>query len=336
MLKIPMEEVIARIKEKSGLSEDEILKRMDEKIKLLSGMISREGAAYILAHELNIKLFDSVAGRVQIKNILSGMRDVETVGRVEKVFPPTEFSTQNSSGKVSSFVLSDETGSIRVVLWNEQAELAANLKENDIVKIKSGYVRERNGQLELHLNSRSKLILNPPEERVPELVKKPTNIPTTPRRQISDLKEGDYVQILGTITQVFDLHFYETCPECRRRLKQGSEGFICEVHGPTSTPSYSFVLNFFVDDGTGTVRVVCFKEQVLQLLKLGENEVLSIKSNDGQLSALKNSLLGMQVLLEGRVSKNPGFDRIEFRALNVNPDPDPKLEIQRLKSVQQG
>jgi len=329
MLRIPLEEVVARIKEKSGLPEEEIFRRIDEKIKLLSGMISREGAAYIVAHELNIKLFDSISGRVQIKNILAGMRDVETVGRIERVYPPTEFSTQSGSGRVASFTLADETGSIRVVLWNEQAALADNLTPGCAVKIKSGYVRERNGQLELHLNSRSKLIINPPDEDIPEIRRAG---PSERRKPISELKDGDSAQIFGTITRVFDFRFYEICPECRRRLKQGPDGFVCDVHGPVSTPNYGYVLNFFLDDGTGTIRVVCFREQVLQLLNISEDELMKIRSTEETLAELRNALLGAQVIVDGSVSKNPGFDRIEFRASSVNPNPNPEEELARLKS----
>jgi len=239
MIKIPFDEIIAKIKERSGLSEQEILSRMDEKVKQLSGLISREGAAHIVANELGIKLFDAVSGRVQIKNILAGMRDVETVGRVQKVFPITEFSRESGSGKVASFMLADETGIIRVVLWNEQAELALKINANDIVKIKSGYVRERNRQLEVHINQRSKVIVNPPDETVPEIsmAMESQARQHSQRKKISELKEGDSCELFGTIVQVFDIRFYESCPECKRRLKGGTDGFFCETHGPIRASS---------------------------------------------------------------------------------------------------
>lgn len=337
MIKIPFNEIIAKIKERSGLSEQEILSRMDEKVKQLSGLISREGAAHIVANELGIKLFDAVSGRVQIKNILAGMRDVETVGRVQKVFPITEFSRESGSGKVASFMLADETGIIRVVLWNEQAELALKINANDIVKIKSGYVRERNGQLEVHINQRSKVIVNPPDETVPEIsmAMESQARQHSQRKKISELKEGDSCELFGTIVQVFDIRFYESCPECKRRLKGGTDGFFCETHGPIKEPRYGFVMSIFLDDGTGSIRVVCFKEQAMQILGKNEEQMLKFRDFPEKFDGEKTSLLGEQVVISGRVSKNPGFDRIEFIASQLNPRPSPDDEIAILKSEEE-
>jgi len=333
MIKIPIEEIIAKIKERSALSEEEILSRMDEKVKQLSGLISREGAAHIVANELGIKLFETISGRVEIKNILSGMRDVETVGRVERVFPITEFSRESGAGKVSSFILSDSTGSIRIVLWNEQAELISKMNPNDVVKIKSGYVRERNSALEVHINQKSKVIINPVDETVPELSKQAVSRPkpVSERKKISDAKEGDSCEIFGTIVQIFDIRFYESCPECKKRLKSGNDGFFCEAHGPIASPRYGFVMNVFLDDGTGSMRIVLFKEQAMQLMKKTEDESLEFRSFPEKFEGEKSALLGLQVVVSGRINKNVGFDRIELIANNVNPSPNPDDEIARLK-----
>ncbi|MFW9876291.1 MAG: DUF2240 family protein, partial [Candidatus Thorarchaeota archaeon] len=81
MIKIPFEDIISKIKEKSNLSEEEINSKIEQKTKQLSGLISKEGAAHIIANELGIKLFEDFSGKLQIKNIVTGMRDVETVGK---------------------------------------------------------------------------------------------------------------------------------------------------------------------------------------------------------------------------------------------------------------
>jgi len=39
MFKMPLNEIIEKIKEKSGLSEEDINSKIDEKLKLLSGLI---------------------------------------------------------------------------------------------------------------------------------------------------------------------------------------------------------------------------------------------------------------------------------------------------------
>ena len=105
MIKLPFEDIVIKIKEKAGISEDEINSKVDEKLKQLSGLVSKEGAAHIVANELGVKLFDAVSGKLQIGNILAGMRDVETVGKVQQVFGVNEFQRKDgANGKVCSCV----------------------------------------------------------------------------------------------------------------------------------------------------------------------------------------------------------------------------------------
>ena len=86
MIKLPLSDIISKIKQKSQLSEQEINAKIDKKLDQLSGLISKEGAAHIIANELGIKLFEETSGRLQIKNILAGMRNVETLGKIQRLF----------------------------------------------------------------------------------------------------------------------------------------------------------------------------------------------------------------------------------------------------------
>ena len=97
-------------------------------MKQLSGLISKEGAAHIVANELGVKIFEQASGKLQIKNILAGMRNVEAVGKVTRKFELREFQTENRSGKVASVVIGDETGTIRMVMWGELAEKISTYK----------------------------------------------------------------------------------------------------------------------------------------------------------------------------------------------------------------
>ncbi len=328
MIKMPLDEIVAKIKEKSGLSEEEIRSRIEQKIKQLSGLVSKEGAAHIVANELGIKLFESISGRLQIKNILPGMRDVETVGRVIRLFPITEFSKDGRSGKVASMIIADQTGQVRIVLWNEQADNIARVSIGNIVKIVSGYVRERRDGIEIHLNQRSRLIVNPPDESLPEIsetkqIKK--------RKYINELQDGDTSEVFGAIVQVFEPRFYEICPECGKRLKQIKEGLSCDIHGIVN-PRYAYVINIFLDDGTENIRVVCFREQALQLLQKTDDEMLEFKNFPEKFESVKSELLGSQIKVFGRAVKKQGFDRIELIAQNVDVNPNPEEEIAMLKT----
>jgi hypothetical protein len=67
MIRIPFEEIVKRIAEKSGLPQDDILAKIETKCSQLSGLISKDGAAHIVANELGVQLVVA-QGRLKIKD----------------------------------------------------------------------------------------------------------------------------------------------------------------------------------------------------------------------------------------------------------------------------
>ncbi len=326
MIRMSYDEVLERIQENSKHSKAEIEDMVDKKLKQLSGLISREGAAHIVANQLGIKLVEKVSGKLQIKNVLTGMRDVEVVGRVLRIFPASHFMVDGRKGQVGSMVVGDETGTIRFVLWGDQADNLQKIKENMIVKVKGGYVRERNKQKEIHLANKSNLIINPKGETV-EAVKELSGN----RKRLKDLQEGeDNVEIIGTIVQAFDPRFYEVCPSCGKKVVQRDGAFVCDQHDIVS-PSYAYVLNLFLDDGTENIRVVCFRNQALNLLGLEDDKMQNLREKPENFESIKTELLGNIVKFVGRVVKNKMFDRLEFIARFVYINPNPEEEIEYLE-----
>ncbi|NQU97828.1 hypothetical protein HQ533_00005 [Candidatus Woesearchaeota archaeon] len=322
---MPFEDIVAKIEENSNLSKDVIEDKIKKKMSQLSGLISKEGAAHIIANELGIKLFENISGKLQIKNILAGMRNVETVGKVQQVFEVREFASENRHGKVGSFIVGDETGSIRMVLWNDQVVSMENLKAGDIVKISGGYVRDNNRKIEVHLNDRSNMVINPKGEKI-ENVKELKSI----RKSIKELTEADDdVEIVGTVVQLFDPRFFEICPKCGRRAKPKDSGFACDTHNDVE-PIYSYVMNMFVDDGTDNLRVVCFRNQAERAIGKTREEMLKYREAPEKFEDMKKEMMGNLVKFHGRVVKNEMFDRLEFVCNRVFTDINPEEEIKRL------
>ena len=145
MINIPYEQIIEKIKEK-GLSDEEISMKIKQKMDQLSSLISKEGAAHIIANELGIKLLEQTSGRLKIKNLLSGMRNVEIVGRIQEKYEVREFQTETRSGKLGSLVIGDETGTVRLVLWGSQADRMNELNKGDTIQIEAGYVKLNNNR----------------------------------------------------------------------------------------------------------------------------------------------------------------------------------------------
>ncbi len=333
MLKKNYDEIVTLIVEKSGLSKTEIETKIQAKLIQLSDLISKEGAAHIIANELGLKLFDTSA-RLQIKNILPGMRNVEVVGKVTRLFELRNFQSGERAGKVASAFIGDETGQIRLTMWGDMADNISKLKEGTIVKVSQAYVKENNGFKELHMGDKAKIEIDPAGMTVGEVGSmKNVAQAVAERKFIKDLKADDEnKEIFGTIVQVFDPRFFEVCPQCGKRTKQKDGAFYCEAH-KNIVPKFSYVFNAFLDDGTENIRVVFFKNQAERAFGKTEEELLECKENPQMMEDLKNSILGNQIKIVGRVKKNEMFDRLEFTANMVFTDVNPDEEVKKLDDL---
>ena len=325
---MPYDKIIAKIKESSEVSDGEIDSKIKAKMEQLAGLISKEGAAHIIANELGVKLFEEGDGKVKIKDILAGMKSVQTVGKITNLFEVKEFQRkEGSNGKVGSFILADESGRVRIVLWNDQTDMMKDLKEGTVVEIKNAFVKENNNSIEVHMASKSELVINPEGQTIGEIAQKPT----AKCKKIEALVEGDTnIELLGTIVQVFEPRFYEVCPECNKRARPKDRKFACDSHGEVA-PNFAYVMNTIVDDGTSTIRSVFFRNQVANLLKMENNDILKFKDNPSDFQNIKDDLMGKIIKIVGRVTKNDMFDRLEFVTQLVFPDPDPDQELKKLE-----
>src|SRR3989344_4117438 len=132
MIKISLSDLKEKIIASGKITSVELEGRIKTKINELSGLISEEGAAYILANELGVPILPQEE-KLKIREIYAGMKNISTSGRVIKKFEVREFAKENKTGKVCSLIIGDETGTIRLVLWNDQVELVNDLKEGQVV-----------------------------------------------------------------------------------------------------------------------------------------------------------------------------------------------------------
>ena len=143
MMNIPYDVVINKIVEKTGTSKAEIDDKISKKMAQLAGLISKDGAAHIIANELGVKLIEP-KGVSKIKDIFAGMQGVETQGKVTRKLQLYEFQRGETTGKVASFFIGDETGQIRITLWHDQTKEFDNIKEGDVIKIRDANSKKNN------------------------------------------------------------------------------------------------------------------------------------------------------------------------------------------------
>lgn len=317
MYKIPLEEIKSRIVETGKLSFSDLDSKIKAKINELSGLVSEEGAAYIIANELGIQLVKLSEGCLKIRELYAGMRNISTCGKVIRKFEIREFNKNERQGKVCSILLGDETGTVRTVFWNNQVDSLANVKDGDIIVLKDVYIKENNGGKEIHFGDKGGMEVNPVGVKVEAVV----SGNSFTRKNIVSLAEEDGVELMGTVVQVFDPKFFLVHPETGKRL-QGIESGI--------NPALSYVTNLILDDGTGTVRCIFWKNQTNHLLEKSEEEIKSYKDNLHLFEETKNDLLGEQFKLKGRVKRNQMFDRLEFN-VQIVEKANPEEELARLE-----
>ncbi len=314
---LTLEEITNKIAEQTGLENTLIQGKIEEKKAELSGLISAEGAAHLVARDLGIDLLKRVNRRLEIKNIVPGMRSVEIVARIAKIYPVREFERNGNKGRVSNIILWDPTGTVRISLWNDEIKITDALKEGDAVKV-FGYSKEDNrGGAELRLGNRGKLEKTdtdlPPVEEI-KIQERQSNL--------SELREGSNTKIRGAIVQIFESDpFYEICPQCGIRVRANENKFFCDEHQYV-TPDYSMVISGVIDDGSMSMRVVFFRETAEKLLGVSVKDALNLAKERMNRTApiIENSgkLLGREFIFSGRVKKNAMFDRIEMIVSDVS------------------
>ena len=72
-----------------------------------------------------------------IKDLKARQGNVELVVDIVDVGQPREFEKFGKSGRVANAIAKDESGDIKLTLWNEDID---KIKPGDKVKISNGYV----------------------------------------------------------------------------------------------------------------------------------------------------------------------------------------------------
>lgn len=294
-----MDENYGRILEKiarvSGLEKEELERRVEAKRAKLSGFISKEGAAQIITSELGISFDDE---KLKIDELLPGMRKVNVVGKIINIYPIRGFKTKKGdNAKVANFIIADNSSNTKVVLWDiNHISLieTGRIKEGDVIEIKGASMRD----FEVHLGSFSELKLS--EENLEDVIIERV----MKERKIADFRIGDAVKNRAFIVQIFEPRFFYICPECKKKVVSGTEGFICQDHGKVAAEKRALI-NIVLDDGTENIRAVFFNEAI---------DSLGINPDSHSLLDHKEILLGKEMFFSGNVRNNKFFNRPEFIA----------------------
>lgn len=91
---------------------------------------------------------------MQIKDLKPKQGNVDIVVDIIDVGAPREFQKFGRPGKVATAIAKDETGDVKLTLWNEDIE---KIKAGDKVHLINGYVSEWQGEMQLTTGRMGKL-----------------------------------------------------------------------------------------------------------------------------------------------------------------------------------
>jgi len=289
------ERIIEKIAKSAGIEKSDVEKRVEEKRSKLSGFISKEGAAQIVASELGISFENE---KLKINELLPGMRRINLVGKVINLFPVRTFTTKKGDeSKVVNFWIADDSSNIKVVLWdtNHVALIEkGEIKEGVAVEISNATMRDG----ELHLGNFSEIKVSQEilEEVVTEKVFR--------EKSIADFNKGENASVRAFVVQMFEPRFFYVCPECGRKADKEGEAFVCGTHEKI-IPEKRAVVNLVLDDGTNSIRAVLFHEVIKEL------GLVDLEDAD-KLALQKQKLLGKEMVFSGNVRNNAFFNTPEL------------------------
>jgi ssDNA-binding replication factor A large subunit len=274
------EEIIQQIlSEHPEANRKQILESLEIERDKTGGLIAEETLLRLIAAKYGVEVFqERTDRRLLISHLVPSLRNVTVTGRVVVVYPSRTF-TGEKSGKVANLMIADKDATLRVVLWNDNADLveSGELKAGQIIRFLHGYTREdRKGKVELHLGSKSQIEVNPQNvkaDEYPAIDKFATKISMLSKAQSN-------VHVAGTVKEVFPVSAFT-----RSDMSTGT------------------VMRFTLMDETGEIPVVVWNEKAEELGRTVNvnakirlvNAKVKENSSNGELEVHANSYTYVEV-----------------------------------------
>ena len=236
-----IEKILAKNPE---ISQEQILEKLKAEKSRTGGLLGDETLLRLIAAKYGVEVQQNTVhnnGNLSTSRLFAGLNDVTVAGRLIAVYPVRTFEGEKS-GKFATLMVADNGGVLRVVLWNDKADLVekGELKAEQAVRLLHGYTREdRYGRVELHLGVKSQIEIEPKE--------KASEYPTIDKftTKIGSLsKTSGNVHLSGTVKTVLGVTSFTR-----------------------SDSSDGTVMRFALADDSGEVTVVAWNEKAQELEK---------------------------------------------------------------------
>jgi len=151
------------------ITEEQVLEKLRAEKSRTGGLLGDETLLRLIAAKYGVEVQQNTfhnEGNLSISRLFAGLHDVTVVGQLVAVFPVRTFEGEKP-GKFATLMIADNDGILRVVLWNDKADLVENgeLKVGQTIRLLHGYTRQDlYGKVELHIGSKSQIEVEPQEK----------------------------------------------------------------------------------------------------------------------------------------------------------------------------
>jgi replication factor A1 len=227
----------------------------------------------------------------KIKDFNDGMRNVALTARILGI-ERREVDISGEKKVVFSGMLGDETGKAQFSSWAD-----FELKENDVVKISGGYIKEWRGIPQLTFDERAEV------EKLQIDFPSAEDISQRTTASIEELMERGGAVDVGIEGTVIDVKsgsgLIYRCKECKRVLQDGT----CRIHGEVEGAA-DLRAKVIVDDGSGALTAIFNKEITEQLLNKKLEECIKEKGDNVIEDELTALLTAQPIQARGNVTSD--------------------------------
>ena len=278
--------------------------------------LSEEEASAMFIPELST-LEKALYDYITIDEVEEDEEDKIIIGRVIEKFDPRTFERDDGEGLVRNIEIADSTGSVIVVLWNDDAKKEFELGQ--AIKVQNPRFRynDRTNRVEANISGATAL-LEPTEselEKLPSLDELMEMI-FAPKTIESLLEDDTNVHITAQIKEVSTTRtLLVKCPNCSASVEESADDYICDNCGHTfDEPKYTLMIPTTIEDETGQIQATFFDNLAEELIGMEKEKIISLMDDGFGIEDKLEDLVGLTI----EIIANVNFD--EYNETNrLNP-----------------
>jgi len=169
-------------KVKSQITTEKYTELVQARIETLAGLCDPKTAALLVNNDLGMTKSTLEPDSIKIRNIEPDGSTVRVIGKIINIGTVREFPRKdNSTGRVISITIADETGCVNVSLWDEMVENITGgfIKINDIIDI-TGQAKDGSEGTQVNIGTKDSICIS--QESIQA---------TVPQKKISEIKDND-------------------------------------------------------------------------------------------------------------------------------------------------